>query len=244
MKSVIRRANPDDHARLAEIAAEGDSTDSDPSYLSFVAATGRLLCTELGGAVVAFGGVVPVGGIAMVTDMFVAGAFRGRGVGGRLLQTLLQGERRRMTFSSRSDAALAMYRRVGMAPKSRLLYLSGVATGGGGRLVPAEWQHDRVDLVRYFAAQGALITQDAVATQRAGQVNVHRLVSESAVPYFRSLLAAFEEDSIVDLCVPETHPLAAWLLKAGFVVTDHDVWCGSAGSELSPNLAALHPGLA
>ncbi|MBI4883573.1 MAG: GNAT family N-acetyltransferase [Actinobacteria bacterium] len=244
MKSAIRRATPDDHARVAEIAAEGDSTDSDPAYLSFVAEAGHLLCSEIDGQVVAFGGVVPVGEIAMVTDLFVARVARGSGVGGRLLQALLHGQRRSMTFSSKSDAALAMYRRAGMEPQGRLLYLSGMAIGGSQELVEAEWQHGRIDLVRYFAARGALVTSDSVATPGSGHLRVHRLVGEDAVGTCERLLTAFDAGNTVDICVPEAHPLAGWLAKAGFAETDHDMLCCSAGVDLPPDLAALHPGLA
>ena len=109
-------ARPGDRPRLVQIAAEGDFNRCESRYFSFIAEVGRLLCTTSDGEVVAFAGMVPVGDVAMVTDLFVANAARGRGVGGRLLAELLDDRLRRMTFSAQHLAALAAYRREGMEP--------------------------------------------------------------------------------------------------------------------------------
>ena len=45
-------------------------------------------------------------------------------------------------------------------------------------------------------------------------------------------------------CVPESHPLAGWLLGNGFRVTDHDLFCASGHVEFRADVACVHPGLA
>ena len=242
MDVVIRPAITDDHCRLNEIAVEGDAT-GDSNYLAFVASTGRLLCAESDGVVVGFGGVLPIDGIAMVTDLFVARMARAMGVGSRLLTELLTGWSQRMTFSGQHPAALAAYRRAGMQPRHRMLYLQGRASGGGQRLLPSIWPHGRDDLVGYFAQQGATVTANAVVAIGATGVEVLRLDSANAVDQCRELLAAFEAGTSVRLYVPESHELAGWLLAHGFTVTDYDVLCTSERVALPTTLAIVHPGL-
>ena len=246
MESAVRPAAPSDHARLIEVAAEGDFNDCESGYLSFIADLGRLLCSTTDGEPVAFGGMVPVGDVAMVTDLFVTDAARGRGIGGRLLAVLLDGRPRRMTFSAQHPAALAAYRREGMEPRGRVLYLSGSALGGGTPVTPGAWLHRRDELVDYFALHGATVTANAVFTDdgSGSGIEVLRLDAPNAIEECERLLRAFEAGTAVKMSVPEQKPLAAWLIAHGFVVTDHDVMCATEGVDLPPTLAALHPGLA
>ncbi|CAN5630322.1 hypothetical protein BH10ACT2_BH10ACT2_18730 [soil metagenome] len=243
----IRAALPGDYARLARIAAEGDSEDCDAHYLSFVADSGRLLCSIVNDEVVAFAGTVPVDGVAMVTDRFVAKTSRGYGIGGQLLRELLQQHPRRMTFSARNVGALSSYRRMGMQPRGRMLYLSGSGLAGrssGPPLQPSAWVHGRSDLVGHYSARGAIVTSNAVALVSAGGVDVLRLEASDAIAACDLLLRAFDSGTNVRLYVPEQHRLAGWLLANSFAVVDHDVLCATDGADLPPALAALHPGLA
>lgn len=250
--SSIRPATTDDFDRIAAIAAEGDSSDSNARYLSFVAEHGRLLVAVLDEGVGAFGGMVPVpmgepGGdtsVAMVTDLFVTVGHRGRGLGEALLDELLDGHPRRMTASSKHPAAVPAYRRAGMQPRWNLLYLEGVATGGGPPLQPAAWQHDRAELIAHFAADGAMVTADAVAMVDDEGVDVLRVHSDDAIRVMTEVSMAFAAGVRIRACVPERHPLATWMQARGFAVVDHDVFCTSEGVEFSSAVSCVHAGLA
>lgn len=246
MHVSIRAADEGDHGRIVEIAAEGDAAVDQP-YLTFVATAGRLLVTCHDGRPVAFAGMVPVGRAAMVTDLFVAADVRGGGVGGELLQQLLDGYEQRMTCSSQHAAALPAYERVGMRPRWQLLYLVGRATGGAPPLQRDAWRGERAELVRYFAERGAIVTADAVvqvadAARGAGAV-VHRLQAADAVGRFEEIRTALPEGMPVRACVPELHPLAPALLARGFRVEDHDVFCATKGVEFPADVSCVHAGL-
>jgi GNAT superfamily N-acetyltransferase len=249
MECTIRAATAGDHDRLAEIGAEGDAPGLDAHYLSFVAARGRLLVAASAGDVVAFAGMLPVtgfspvGDVAMVTDLFVSTEGRGHGVGGALLTALLDGYEQRMTCSSKHPAALPAYRRAGMEPRWRLLYLAGVADGGGPPLTPAPWAGDRPELVQHFADAGAIVVRDAVIEVAGGGADVHRLQAADPIGRMADILAALPAGLPVHTCVPEPHPLAQWLFGRDFEVADHDVFCATPGVMFRGGVSCVHPGL-
>lgn len=244
MEYTIRLALAEDYARLAVIAAEGDSADCDAHYFGYVARAGRLLCAAAGTTVVGFTGMISVADVAMVTDLFVTRSARECGVAGRLLDAVLDGWPRRMTFSAQHPAALAAYRRRDMVARGRMLYLAGAALGGGAPLHPSSWAHDRVDLVAHLATGGAVVTADAVVIVGRNEIEIARLDAADAVAACDAVLRAFSPATSVTLYVAEAHPLTRWLFERGFSVVDHDVWCASDGVELPVTLAVLHPGLA
>ena len=244
MDFTIRPAVLADHARLIEVADEGDFAGCDSAYLSFISATGRLLTATAAGEVVAYGGMVLVDQAAMVTDLFVAPSTRGSGIGSRLLAELLAGVPARMTFSAQHPAAQAAYRRSGMHSRGRMLYLSGAAAGGGAPLRPANWTHSRIALVEYFARRGAIVCADSIVHTSEHGVEVLRMDTADAIDECQRLLSSFDPGVPMSLYVPEPHPLASWLLARGFRETDHDLLFTSDGVALSPTLAVLHPGLA
>ncbi len=226
------------------IAREGDAS-ADADYLVLVRSQqGRLLVAELDRRVVAFGGVVDIDGVVMLTDLFVAGDARGTGIGTRLLDELFAGSSRRMTFSSKHPAAFAAYRRAGMEPQWRLLYLRGVANGGGTGLRAAAWQHDRLSLVGQMAAQGALVSADVVSTPDETGTWIARVQTARPVKAVSATLAGFARGTVVNMCVPEHSPLAPWAMKSGFEVVDHDTFFSTPGVELPADLHCLDPGLA
>lgn len=244
MTARIREALPSDDEVMDAIAREGDAS-ADASYLAFVRSQhGRLLVAESEERVTAYGGVVDIDGTAMVCDLFVAADARGAGVGSLLLQELLDGFRDRMTFSSKHPAALAAYRRLGLQPQWRLLYLKGRALGGGAGMPAAAWQHDRHSLVQEMERQGAHVTADAVSMPDKGGVWIMRLHSTRPIKVLSATLAGLTAGTVVTMCTPEHSTVAAWAQKNGFEVEDHDTFCATPDLDLPDDLHCLDPGLA
>ena len=226
------------------IAREGDAS-AGAEYLALVRSQqGRLLVAESEGRVTGYGGVVDIDGTAMLCDLFVAADARGAGIGGLLLTELLGGFGQRMTFSSKHPAALAAYRRMGMQPQWRLLYLKGRARGGGSGMPVAEWQHDRLSLVQEMARQGAHVTADTVSMPDKGGVWIVRLQSNRPVKVLSATLAGLAPGTVVTMCTPEHSPVAAWAQKSGFDVDDYDTFCATPDVVLPDDLHCLDPGLA
>ena len=244
MAPTIREASPSDDAVMDAIAREGDAS-AGAGYLELVRSQGgRLLVAESGGRVTAYGGVVDIDGVAMLCDLFVAADARGGGIGTLLLMELLDGFRDRMTFSSKHPAALAAYRRMGMHPRRRLLYLKGRALGGGVKRPVAEWRHDRSSLVHEMARQGAHVTADAVSMPHEGGVWMLRLHSVRPIKVLSATLAGLAAGTVVTMCTPEHSPVAAWAQERGFEVDDYDTFCATPDVDLPDDLHCLDPGLA
>jgi GNAT superfamily N-acetyltransferase len=244
VRPTIREALLSDDAAIDAIAREGDAT-ANAGYLALVRSQGgRLLVVESAGTVMAYGGVVDIDGVAMLTDLFVTADARSGGVGTDLLKELFEGSSRRMTFSSNHPAALAAYQRAGMEPQWRLLYLRGAANGGGAGLPAAPWQHDRVELVEEMASQGAHVSADVVSTPDETGIWIARLHSDRPVKALSATLAGMTRGTVVNMCVPEHSPIAAWAQKSGFDVVDHDTFCATPDVRLAPDLHCLDPGLA
>jgi len=226
------------------IAREGDAS-ADAQYLALVRSQdGRLLVAESAGTVVGYGGVVDIDGVAMLSDLFVSAAARGMGIGTQLLGELLDGSTRRMTFSSKHPAAHAAYRRVGMEPRWRLLYLRGAASGGGPELPVDEWRHDRAALVAQMARQGAHVSSDVVWIPEDNGVWIARLQSAVPVEELATALAGLTVGTVVTMCTPEHSEVARWAQDNGFAMYDYDSFCATPGVELPSHLQCLHPGLA
>ena len=233
-----------DDAVMDAIAREGDAS-ADAKYLALVRSQGgRLLVAESDSRVVAYGGVVDIDGVAMLSDLFVAADARGLGVGTRLLQELFNGSSRRMTFSSKHPAALAAYQRTGMEPLWRLLYLRGVAVGGAGELPAGQWLHGRIALVEEMARQGAHVSTDIVSVSDGNGVWIARLDSARPVGALTAALAGLTPGTIVTMCTPEHSPVAQWAQDKGFAVVDYDTFCATPNVDIAGDLHCLDPGLA
>jgi ribosomal protein S18 acetylase RimI-like enzyme len=244
MRPAIREASPSDDAVMDAIAREGNAS-ADAQYLELVRSQGgRLLVAESAGRVVAYGGVVDVEGTAMLCDLFVAADSRGVGHGTRLLLELFEGSNGRMTFSSKHPAAAAAYRRAGMEPLWRLLYLRGEAGGGGPELPIAAWRHGRASLVDTMARQGAHVSSDVVSIPDESGVWIARLQSDHPVEVLTAALAGLPAGTVVTMCTPEHSPVAAWAADRGFRVTDYDTFLATAGIHIPVDLHCLDPGLA
>ena len=248
MLEPIRHARRADVTAMIAIAEEGDAPGVDEGYLDFVAAQGRLMVCGAhdDGEVLGFAGSIPVGGAAMVTDLFVSAHQRGTGLGSALLAAVTEGFERRMTCSSAHPAARAVYARAGLEPCWPVLVLQGPATGGGAPLEVGAWGHDRHDLVAYFASAGAEVGPDHVVQRAARPGEPHRvlrMVSEQPDIDGARLLAALPAGDLMECCVPAPSPFAMWLQAHGFEVVDDDLFCATPGVHLVPQLLALHTGL-
>jgi GNAT superfamily N-acetyltransferase len=242
--SAIREASSSDDAVMDAIAREGDAS-ADAGYLARVRSQGgRLLVAELAGRVIAYGGVVDTEEVAMLSDLFVAADARGMGVGTQLLHELIDGSNRRMTFSSKHPAALAAYRRAGMEPQWRLLYLRGVAFGGGPQLPAGEWRHGRAALVEEMARHGAHVSSDVVSLPEGNGVWIARVDSARPVEALAAALAGLTAGTVVTMCTPEHSAVARWAQDNGFTITDYDTFCATPGVVIPGDLNCLDPGLA
>jgi hypothetical protein len=225
------------------IAREGDAS-ADAQYLALVRSEGGLLLVaESAGRVVAYGGVVDIDGVAMLCDLFVAADARGMGIGTQLLQELFDGSSRRMTFSSKHPAAHAAYRRAGMEPSWRLLYLRGVAIGGGPELPVDEWRHGRAPLVQQMARHGAHVSSDVVWIPEDNRVWIARLESSRPVEALAAALAGLTAGTVVTMCTPEHSEVARWIQENGFALSSCDTFFATPGDELPGDLQCLNPGL-
>lgn len=129
----MRAADQGDLTAITSIAqATGQDEDWDetfPAYVRHLIGHGSLLVAEQGGVVAGYGGTLRIGAgpqaVCMLTDLFVDPAAHGLGTGRTLLAALLDGEPRRMTFSSLHAHALPLYTRFGMDAWWPLLYLTG-----------------------------------------------------------------------------------------------------------------------
>jgi len=226
------------------IAREGDAS-ADANYLALVRSqAGRFVVAESHGRVVGFGGVVDVDGVAMLCDLFVAANHRGAGLGTRLLRELFEGSSRRMTFSSKHPAAVAAYRRIGMAPRWRLLYLRGVAVGGGRELPVDTWRHGRASLVEEMARQGGHVSTDVVSMPDESGIWIARLQGARPEEALAAALAGLERGTVVTMCTPEHSSIAAWAQGSGFSVSGYDTFCATSDAHIPDDLHCLDPGVA
>ena len=244
MQWTVRNAEPGDRATMLTIAAEGGSPDADAEHLGFLSAAGRLLVADGPGGVAGFVGVLEVDGASMVTDLFVASAHRGRGIGGALLRSSLPDGVAAFTFASADPAALAAYRRVGMEVRWPLLTMRGTAEGGS-LLTPRPWSGGNSAVARHLATSGAVSTGYALVTQRGEMAHLHRVEApvEVAVGALAEVCSGLPAGTTIELSVPADSVLLAWLVLHGFRVVDVDIHCATPGFVLDPRLAAVHRGL-
>src|SRR6185369_6481376 len=130
MTITIRTVGPADMAAVRRVAAMHDVLSEwpdEPDFLDCEGTFGRLLLGEVDGLVAGFGGVLRRGELTHLGDLFVAGDRQSAGLGRALLDGLLDGASRRVTYASADPRAVALYVRYGMIPRQPLLYLAGPA---------------------------------------------------------------------------------------------------------------------
>jgi GNAT superfamily N-acetyltransferase len=141
---TIRDAAAADTEAIGRIAlATGQDEEwsgSDPAYVRYLLAHGRLVVAERRGAVAGFGATHQIGtgpvAITMLCDLFVDPECHGLGLGRAMLEVLWHDDTPRMTFSSLHARALPLYARYGLDAWWPLLYLSGDVTA---LRAPAGW---------------------------------------------------------------------------------------------------------
>jgi GNAT superfamily N-acetyltransferase len=129
----IRAANAADVPAIGQVAmATGQDEEwsgSDPAYVAWLLANGRLLVAVRDGALAGFGATRRIGAgpaaVSMLCDLFVHPDAHGLGMGQAVLAELWRDEPRRMTFSSLHPHALPLYTRFGVDAWWPLLYLAG-----------------------------------------------------------------------------------------------------------------------
>jgi GNAT superfamily N-acetyltransferase len=129
----VRAATEADVAAIGQVAvATGQDEEwsgSDPAYVAWLLASGRLLVAVRDGALAGFGATRRIGAgpaaVSMLCDLFVHPDAHGLGIGRAVLAELWRDEPRRMTFSSLHAHALPLYTRFGVDAWWPLLYLAG-----------------------------------------------------------------------------------------------------------------------
>ena len=129
----IRAATAADAPAIGQVAvATGQDEEwsgSDPAYVAWLLANGRLLVAVRDGALAGFGATRRIGAgpaaVSMLCDLFVHPDAHGLGIGQAVLAELWRDEPRRMTFSSLHPHALPLYTRFGVDAWWPLLYLAG-----------------------------------------------------------------------------------------------------------------------
>jgi GNAT superfamily N-acetyltransferase len=132
-ETLVRAATQADGPGIARVAvATGQDEEwsgSDPAYVAWLLANGRLLVAEHRGALAGFGATRQIGAgpaaVSMLCDLFVHPDAHGLGIGQAVLAELWRDEPRRMTFSSLHAHALPLYTRFGVDAWWPLLYLAG-----------------------------------------------------------------------------------------------------------------------
>jgi GNAT superfamily N-acetyltransferase len=267
---TIRPATPEDVPAIrAILAAHGNDgpvgrVDIVGPYVRHLILRHRVLVTELGPALVAFGAVAHAGVADHLADLFVAPDRLGQGLGRPLLAALFAGADRRTTFASDDPRALPSYVRAGMAPWWVQLYLTGDAarlpatrgldvegsTPAALAALELAWTGvDRAVDHEHWAAQAEsdpfLVVDDegalALAYARARQVGDLRVINRllvrpgaDPVPAIILALRRAGGGGPVECVIPGPNPALPVLLDHGFRITDRDQFLASDPGIIDP----------
>ena len=269
----VRELGAGDFTAVARIARATGQPETgagpDSSYLAHITGRGRMLvAVEDGGEVVAFGGVVLVGVVLQLTDLFVSPERQGCGIGRRLLQALVGAPKLWMTFASSHPRAVRLYASAGLAPRWPLYYLRGPNPARLIARFAAPVTAEKVDPLRAASAERVLTRVDRSADYRywtrdggSAGVVLHadgRLVAAAAVSgdevahlccpdalYAGAAVraaAAQLRARQVRFCIPGPHPALPSLLEDGYAIEDCDTHMSSRPGLVSET-ALLSPAL-
>lgn len=177
-ETLVRPATPADLAAIGLVAlATGQDEEwsgSDPAYVEWLLACGRLLVAARDGAVAGFGATRQIGtgpaAVSMLCDLFVHPDAHGLGIGQAVLAELWRDSPRRMTFSSLHAHALPLYTRFGVDAWWPLLYLAGPVAA---LRAPSGWSVSASDPAEVAAAELAWTGVDRAADHRAWAARPH-----------------------------------------------------------------------
>lgn len=175
---LVRTATAADVPAIARVAvATGQDEEwagSDPAYVAWLLASGRLLVAVRDGGLTGFGATLRIGAgpaaVSMLCDLFVHPDAHGQGIGQAILAELWRDEPRRMTFSSLHPHALPLYTRFGVDAWWPLLYVGGPVTALRG---PAGWSVTPADPAEVAAAEAGWTGVDRAADHRAWAARPH-----------------------------------------------------------------------
>jgi GNAT superfamily N-acetyltransferase len=238
----VRAVRDGDLGAVAAIALANDDRDgAEARYVAHLREHGRFLVADVGGAVAGYCGVRRLGGLALLTDLFVDPSRHGGGVGRRLLDAAFPEGGERSTFASGDPRAMSLYVRYGMVPRWPLLYLYGPPPPGpvrAARVAPDEAAaaergmtgRDRAADYAFWAASpevAGLIVRDGsdvVAAGIAGPEHLFHLVTADGADPVATLFAALAvlDAPRVRLCLPGPHPALPSLLDARWRIEDAD----------------------
>jgi GNAT superfamily N-acetyltransferase len=264
MTIIIRAVGPADLAAVRRIAGTHDvlaQWPTGPDFLDCERAFGRLLLGDVDGRVVGFGGVLRRGGLTHLGDLFVAADRQSAGLGRALLDGLLDGAGRRVTYASADPRAVALYVRYGMIPRRPLLYLVGPAdalsTVDDFGPVPPARPADHAALVDADAAISGGTRDDvlrwytglptvdrwrtgagyALARRVDDRVQIGPAGGADPVASAHAVIAAGRRYPGRRILVSlfGTHPLLPALLRAGYRIDDTDTLMSSDDGQFSPD---------
>ncbi len=181
----VRDAAEGDLAGIAAVAiAAGQDEEwsgSDPAYVRYLMAAGRVVVAVRDGRVTGFGATRQTGSgraaAVMLCDLFVDPRAHGGGTGRAILTALFAGAGPRMTFSSLHSMALPLYTSFGLDAWWPLLYLSGDARE---LAMPAGWSAEAAtaaqvsDQERDWAGDGRAADYAAWAGRPGAQALIAR----------------------------------------------------------------------
>jgi GNAT superfamily N-acetyltransferase len=214
-----------------------------PDYLDCEGRYGRLaVAAPDGGEPVAFGGILPRGGITHLGDLFVDPGHQSAGAGRALLDEVLAGSATRVTFASADPRAIPLYIRYGMIPRCPMYYLSGPTAALAGppptavdveEVVAADGEAsggDRADVLRWYAGLPGVRVHagpDGYAFTR--EVGGDLVLGPACGTQTVLGTAAGFPGRTLRVVVFGVHPLLPRLLAAGLRVGGTDTYLASEG---------------